>query len=264
MIHTQLFTLSCYTECKRRVTQNANVVLHRMQTSCYTECKRRVTQNANVVLHRMQTSCYTECKRRVTQNANVVLHRMQTSCYTECKRSQICCVVYHAHTFEVSSKKGCNLNVCVHMYTYTLFVEKLLPQCTYIYPSIAHNVLRSLTMPQLLDKLTVQAKVEAREGLRKSILSLNGLAGLYILKVEVIHESFMVNFMLCVACLIFLLYTSGEKHWRLTNRQSTCGGSTKRKRYAVKHLNKEHLWNIDNVLFSEASLIRRNLTHFKK
>ena len=41
-------------------------------------------------------------------------------------------------------------------------------------------------MPQLLEKLTVQAKLEAREGLRKSILSLNGLAGLYILKLEVL------------------------------------------------------------------------------
>ena len=40
-------------------------------------------------------------------------------------------------------------------------------------------------MSQLLEKLIVQAKVEAREGLRKSILSLNGLAGLYILKFEV-------------------------------------------------------------------------------
>ena len=40
-------------------------------------------------------------------------------------------------------------------------------------------------MPQLLDKLTKQAKLEAREALRKLILSQNGLAGLYILKEEV-------------------------------------------------------------------------------
>lgn len=44
---------------------------------------------------------------------------------------------------------------------------------------------RSLTMAQLLDKLIVQAKAEAREGLRKLILSYNGLAGLYILQEEV-------------------------------------------------------------------------------
>ena len=40
-------------------------------------------------------------------------------------------------------------------------------------------------MTQLLDKLIVQAKSEAREALRKLILSLNGLAGLYILEKEV-------------------------------------------------------------------------------
>ena len=46
-------------------------------------------------------------------------------------------------------------------------------------------------MPQLLEKLTAQAKLEAREGLRKSILSLNGLAGLYILKFEVLYKCWL-------------------------------------------------------------------------
>lgn len=56
-------------------------------------------------------------------------------------------------------------------------------------------------MSQLLEKLIVQAKVEAREGLRKSILSLNGLAGLYILKFE-------VHLYMCVHKCTYLLFCS--------------------------------------------------------
>lgn len=40
-------------------------------------------------------------------------------------------------------------------------------------------------MPQLLEKLTTQAKVEAREGLRAMVAALNGLAGIFIIQKEV-------------------------------------------------------------------------------
>ncbi len=42
-----------------------------------------------------------------------------------------------------------------------------------------------ITMPQLLEKLTTQAKVEAREGLRAMVAALNGLAGIFIIQKEV-------------------------------------------------------------------------------
>ena len=47
------------------------------------------------------------------------------------------------------------------------------------------HMYRCLTMPKLLQKMTLQAKVEAREGLRKLIFSFNGSAGLYILQEKV-------------------------------------------------------------------------------
>ncbi len=40
-------------------------------------------------------------------------------------------------------------------------------------------------MPQLLKKLTAQAKVEARDALRALIAALNGLAGIFIIQKEV-------------------------------------------------------------------------------
>ena len=46
-----------------------------------------------------------------------------------------------------------------------------------------------MTMPELLEKLIMQAKVEAREALRQLVAALNGVAGLCILKGEVGHSN---------------------------------------------------------------------------
>ena len=72
-------------------------------------------------------------------------------------------------------------------------------------------------MPQLLDKLIVQAKAEAREELRKLILSFNGLAGLYILKEEVCYGCGSAMYMtyLCVISFLFLMVTFGISQWSM-------------------------------------------------
>ena len=56
----------------------------------------------------------------------------------------------------------------------------------------------------------MQAKVEAREALRKLILSLNGLAGLYILKekVKTQHIMYLVH-MYCVCITVLVERGSG-------------------------------------------------------
>ena len=49
-------------------------------------------------------------------------------------------------------------------------------------------------MPELLDKLIMQAKVEAREALRQLVAALNGLAGISIIREEVGKTNLCVAF----------------------------------------------------------------------
>lgn len=51
-------------------------------------------------------------------------------------------------------------------------------------------------MPELLEKLTTQAKQEAREALRQLVAALNGLAAVYIINEEVDVVCMWVHFCL--------------------------------------------------------------------
>lgn len=65
-------------------------------------------------------------------------------------------------------------------------------------------------MPELLEKLTTQAKQEAREALRQLVAALNGLAAVYIINEEVDVVCMWVHFCLC--CIAF---PSEREAWAL-------------------------------------------------
>ena len=56
-------------------------------------------------------------------------------------------------------------------------------------PSLPLPLSSCMTMPELLEKLIMQAKVEAREALRQLVAALNGVAGICILKGQVGHSN---------------------------------------------------------------------------
>ena len=67
-----------------------------------------------------------------------------------------------------------------HVWSY---LAHLVPPQPFLYIHV--QTCSSLTMPQLLKKLILQAKQEGREALRQLVSALNGLAAMHIIKNEV-------------------------------------------------------------------------------